>query len=197
MNTFKPGTSVVNVLISCPLQYTVQKLSIFNYVDLSYFSAEGCAEATAQCTSQVDNMFSITKMEGTFSLKPFATTKTSQNIVLDQHLPFESFLYTKNNFLVYAKKVKWPAENISALSLFFWKLEIHTMQKNPLGNQIILIYTAHIHHNWHNELKVNRGYDISIINDNLMCDITFEVQLVDQQKMKAKVGLHPHTPLNY
>ena len=77
INTFKPGTSIVNVLISCPLQYTVQKLSIFNYVDLSYFSAEGGAEAAAQCTSQVDNMFGITKMKGTFSLKPFATTKAS------------------------------------------------------------------------------------------------------------------------
>ena len=197
MNTFKPGTSVANILISCPLQYAIQKLSVFDYVDLWYFSAEGCAKAAAQCTSQVDDTFSITKTEGTFSLKPFAATKASRNVMLDQHLPFESFLYTKNNFLVYAKKAKWPAENIDALSLFFWKLETHTMQKNPLGNQIILAYAVRIHCDWHDELKVDRGYDISIINDNLMCDIAFEVQLVDQQKMKAKVGLHPCTPLIY
>ena len=117
--------------------------------------------------------------------------------MLDQHLPFESFLYAKNNFLVYAKKVKWPAENIDALSLFFWKLETHTMRKNPLGNQIILAYAAHVRRDWHDELKVDRGYDISIINDNLMRDIVFEVQLADQQKMKAKVGLHPCAPLIY
>ena len=50
MNTPKPGTSVVNVLISRPLQYAIQKLSVFDYVDLWYFSAEGCAEAATQCT---------------------------------------------------------------------------------------------------------------------------------------------------
>ena len=197
MNTFEPGTSVANVLISRPSQYAIQKLSVFDYVDLWYFSAEGCAEAATQCTSQADDTFGITKTEGTFSLKPFAATKASRNVVLDQHLPFESFLYAKNNFLVYAKKAKWPAENIDALSLFFWKLETHTMRKNPLGNQIILAYAARVRRDWHDELKVDRGYDISIINDNLMRDIAFEVQLADQQKMKAKVGLHPCTPLIY
>lgn len=184
--------SVANILISCPSQYAIQKLSVFKFVDLWYFSAKGCAKAASKSTLQADDSLGITKTGGTFSFKPLAATKASRNVIQDQLLSFESFLYAKNNFLVYVRKANWPVGNIDTLSLFFWKLETHTMHKNPLGNQILLTYAARVHRNWHDKLKANKGYDISIINNNLMCNITFEIQLVDQQKMKAKVCNSPH-----
>ena len=187
MNTFKPGMLVASVLISCPSPYAVQKLSIFDFIDLWYFSTKGCTKAATHSTSQADDTFGIMKADGTFMIKPLATTKASWNALQDQQLSFESFLYVKNNFLVYARKVNWPAGNIDALLLFFWKLETHTMRMNPLGNQILLTYAARVCRDWHNELKADRGYNISIINDNLMCDIAFKIQLANQQKMKAKV----------
>ena len=76
---------------------------------------------------QADDTFGITKADSMFMIKPLTATKASQNTLQDQQLSFKSFLYVKNNFLVYTRKVNWPAGNLDTLSLFFWKLETHTM----------------------------------------------------------------------
>lgn len=53
MNIFEPGTSVANILIPRPSQYTLQKLSSFNFVELWYISPEGCAEAACNNSTTV------------------------------------------------------------------------------------------------------------------------------------------------
>ena len=192
MNVFKPGTSVANILIPHPLQYMLQKLHSFDFIELWYFSPKGCADAVCNNSkSHADDMFSISKVNDILTVKSVVSVRASCNVLTDQELSFESFLQAKNNLLVYAGKATWPTMNVDLLAAFFWKLAMHLIRKTTLGNKIVLTYTARVHQDWHDKIKANNGYDISIINEVLMWDITFEIQSNDHQKVKSRVRKIP------
>lgn len=183
MNVFKPGTSVANILILHLSQYALQKLSSFDFIELWYFSPEGCADAVHNNSkSHADDMFGISKVNNILMVKLVAPVRASRNALTDQELSFESFLQAKNNLLVYAGKATWPATNVDSLAAFFWKIETHPIHKTVLGNKIVLTYAARVHWDWHDEIKADNGYDISVINETLMRDITFEIQSNNHQK---------------
>ena len=190
MNIFEPGTSVTNILIPHPSQYALQKLHSFDFVELWYFLPEGCADAAwHNSKSQADDAFGLSKMDDILTVKLVASVRASRNTLANHQLSFESFLQAKNNLLVYARKANWPPVNLDSLATFFWNIETHPIHKMALGNKIVLSYAARVRQDWHDEIKANNGYDISVINENLMCDIAFEIQSNDHQKVKSKVGI--------
>jgi hypothetical protein len=65
-----------------------------------------------------------------------------------------------------------------------------------LGNKIVLSYMGRVRRDWHNKLKGDNGDDISIMNEDLMRDIVFEIQSSDQQKTKARVRIISDKPIH-
>ncbi|KAG6379341.1 hypothetical protein JVT61DRAFT_11801 [Boletus reticuloceps] len=188
MNVFEPESSVGNVLIPRPSQYALQKLSSFDFVELWYFSPEGCADAARNNSkSHADDTFGLSRTDDVLTVKSVAAVRASRFALADHQLSFESFLQARNNFLVYARKANWPAENLDSLAEFFWKIETHSIRKNQLGNKIALTYAARVRRDWHDEIKANNGYNIAIINDSLLRDIAFEIQAADQQRSQSRV----------
>ncbi|KIK91077.1 hypothetical protein PAXRUDRAFT_13984 [Paxillus rubicundulus Ve08.2h10] len=96
MNTFVPGSSIADVLIQPPSQYALQKLSTFDYVEMWYFSLAGRLDASMyHDRSQVDDTFSISKVDDLLAVRPIASIKASCNVHPNHELTFLDFLSTK------------------------------------------------------------------------------------------------------
>ncbi|KIK81838.1 hypothetical protein PAXRUDRAFT_15038 [Paxillus rubicundulus Ve08.2h10] len=155
MNTFTPGLLVADVLIHPPSQYALQKLSMFNYVEMWYFSLAGCLDAAKHHDrSHADNTFGISKVDDHLTVRSIASIRASCHALPDRELPFSEFVKAKNCFLEHTKKANWPVTNLDALTKIFWFLETHPTLQLPLGEKIILTYALCVCHDWHQELKV-------------------------------------------
>ena len=62
IRNFEEDAPPSNVITCCPSQYALQKIVIFEYVELWYFTREGCFEASRLAHSQADDAFSIASM---------------------------------------------------------------------------------------------------------------------------------------
>ncbi|KAG1809375.1 uncharacterized protein BJ212DRAFT_1484495 [Suillus subaureus] len=158
MNGFEHASSVGDYLTPRPAQYAIQKLTNFEYVELWYFSPEGCKDALKSSCSVANNDMSIMRTDNQLTLWPTSVFKASKVAMADHD------------------KAKWPQPNIDALSLFFWHLENHSIRNNSeISDMVILTYTSHIHQDWHNRLKCNEGFNIGNINENLIQMINKEL----------------------
>ncbi|KAF9224749.1 hypothetical protein BS17DRAFT_826619 [Gyrodon lividus] len=164
MNDFEESASIPSIIVPHPSQ----KLSSFEHVNLYYFSLAGCTEASKYNMSNMDDAFGISKTDDVLTLHSVTSVKVSCNSVQDNELSFKTFLQARNNFLYYAKKVSWPSKHLNTLAEFSWNIEMHPMQTGPNGNTIILTYVVRAQQNWHNALKANKAFNISIINEFLM-----------------------------
>ncbi|KAF8137034.1 hypothetical protein EV363DRAFT_1445946 [Boletus edulis] len=140
-NAERPPPSVI---IPRPPQYAIQKISTFEYIELWYFSTEGCNEASHNQRSHADDTFGITAVHDLLTLRPVASVKASHNACADCDLSFSQFLQAKNNFLHHIKQVSWPDKHVDALAEFFWNLDNHPMRLNENGETIILLYASRV-----------------------------------------------------
>ncbi|KAG1769281.1 hypothetical protein EV702DRAFT_978898 [Suillus placidus] len=176
MNSFDHASSIGDFLTPRPAQYAIQKLTNFEYVELWYFSLEGCKDALKSSRSVADNDLSITRTDDQLTLRPTSAFKASKVAMADHELSFSIFLRAKNLFLIQISKAKWPQPNINALSLFFWHLENHPIRNNSnIGDMVILMYASWVHQDWHDHLKHDEGFNIGNINENLIQTINEEL----------------------
>ncbi|KAG1905925.1 uncharacterized protein F5891DRAFT_1249798 [Suillus fuscotomentosus] len=176
MNGFDEASSVGDYLTPRPAQYAIQKLTNFEYVELWYFSPEGCRDALKSSRSIAENDLSITRTDDQLTLRPTSAFKASKAAIADHELSFSIFLRAKNLFLVQISKAKWPRPHIDALSLFFWHLENHSIRNNSdIGDMVILTYASRVRQDWHDRLKRDEGFNIGNVNENLIRMINEEL----------------------
>ncbi|KAG1888919.1 uncharacterized protein F5891DRAFT_1217138 [Suillus fuscotomentosus] len=176
MNGFDEASSVGDYLTPRPAQYAIQKLTNFEYVELWYFSPEGCRDALKSSRSIAENDLSITRTDDQLTLRPTSAFKASKAAIADHELSFSIFLRAKNLFLVQISKAKWPRPHIDALSLFFWHLENHSIRNNSdIGDMVILTYASRVRQDWHDRLKRDEGFNIGNVNENLIRTINEEL----------------------
>ncbi|KAG1720963.1 hypothetical protein EDB19DRAFT_1646766, partial [Suillus lakei] len=150
---FNNKASVGDSISPHPYQYAMQRLNNFEYVELWYFSPDGCKEALRTARSVADD-FGLTRVDDHLTIRPTFTFKASKSAVADHDLPFSTFLRSKNLFMMQLSKAKWPQTHIDALSLFFWHLENHSIRNNSdLGDLVILHYALRVRQDWHDRLK--------------------------------------------
>ncbi|KAG1903868.1 uncharacterized protein F5891DRAFT_1184813 [Suillus fuscotomentosus] len=88
INDFDAGAIVADVIIPRPSQYAIQKIKSMEYVELWYFSPDGCREAsiTSRSTSDSDDAFGFAKVDGMVALKTLASFKASSKALQDHDL---------------------------------------------------------------------------------------------------------------
>ncbi|KAG2147225.1 hypothetical protein BD769DRAFT_1345936 [Suillus cothurnatus] len=176
MNGFSANATVGDAIAPRPSQYAIQKLNNFKYVELWYFSPDGCKEAMKTSRSIADDTFSLAKIDEQLTICPASAFKASRSALPDHELPFSVFLRAKNLFLTQANTAKWPQTHIDALALFFWHLENHSIWNNSeLGDLVVLHYASRVRLDWHDRLKWDEGFNIGIINENLLWSINEEI----------------------
>lgn len=192
MNSFNEAASVGDSISPRPSQYAVQKLNNFEYVELWYFSPDGCKEALRTARSVADD-YGLTRVDDQLTLRPAYAFKASKAAVADHDLPFSVFLRAKNLFLMQLSKAKWPQTHIDALSLFFWHLENHTVRNNSdIGDLVILNYASRVRQDWHDRLKRDEGFNIAIINETLLRSINEELWDKIRSRSLAAVRIYSH-----
>ncbi|KAG1818049.1 uncharacterized protein BJ212DRAFT_1269565, partial [Suillus subaureus] len=175
MNGFNNRASVGDTLAPHPSQYMTQKLNNFEYIELLYFSPDGCKEALCTACSVADD-FSLTRVNDQLTIRPAYAFKASKAAIADHDLPFSTFLCSKNLFLMQLSKAKWPQMHIDALLLFFWHLENHSIHNHSnLGDLVILHYALWVRQDWHDCLKQDEAFNIAIINKILLHSINKEL----------------------
>ncbi|KAH0829224.1 hypothetical protein J3R83DRAFT_2789 [Lanmaoa asiatica] len=174
---FNVGLAFPSVIVQRPSQYALQKIASFDFVELWYFSPEGCKDAAKHIRSSADDAFGLTNCNDILTLRPVASVKASQNARADNQLSFSEFLQARVSFLHHLKQAAWPEKHMNALAMFFWNLESHPQRLTTNGDLIVLTYAARTRRQWHDDLKADNGRacDISIINDALMNNIAWEV----------------------
>ncbi|KAG0694955.1 hypothetical protein DFH29DRAFT_838020, partial [Suillus ampliporus] len=175
INDFKVGTSVGDTLTPRPSQYAIHKLKSFEYVELWYFSPDGCKETADEAKSSADGTYGFTKVDDFIALKPVASFKPSHKVVQDHSLEWRQFDMAKNSFLLHINKLNWPEKHQRAIMMFFMNIVSHPQRAEPFGERALLLYAARVRRDWHDSLTLDNAFDISVFNLSLLRNLAEEV----------------------
>lgn len=177
INDFDASSIVADVIIPRPSQYAIQRIKNMEYVELWYFSPDGCHEAsiTSRSTSDADDAYGFAKVDGVIALKTLASFKASQKAIQDHDLSWRQFDLAKTSFLVHIEKGGWPEKHQQALALFFTLITNHEHRMRPRGEKTLLRYAGFVRREWHDRLTQNQGFNIGLFNNALYNSISDDV----------------------
>ena len=100
-----------------PSHYAIHKLDEQEYIELYYFTLEGCTEAwKIDCTIGQD-IFIFTKAEDTLLLKSMALHKPSNKVIPDEDLNWCQMSIAMTTLLHHISQTSWPEHYVVALWL--------------------------------------------------------------------------------
>ena len=125
--------AVGNYIAPRPAQYALWRIEEFEYVELWYFTPEGCNDTTHLQLTQYDDTFGLTKVDDMVSLKSISSLKASKNVILDAELTFHQVSMEKNAFILLMTKYNWLAKSINTFMQLFTQLELHLFRQREFG----------------------------------------------------------------
>ena len=190
MADFAEGQAPPDVIRQHPSQYAIQKLYTYDFIELWYFTQEGCKDAAFTHHTNAEDAFGVTNSNDVLTLHPITSVKASKHAVPNEDLSFSQLMQARISFMEYAQQAGWPEKHIKALAVFFWKLETHPKHEDHNGDRTIINYAATVCRQWHDKLKASRGraFDISVINESLMNSIHLRIGSADYQQLANTVS---------
>ena len=177
-----------------PSQFAIGKLKSFNFVELWYFTDEGCAEAQDTSKAQSYDAYGLTKVDDLVALKPVALFKASRNVVPDTDLTWRQMNVGKNSMLRFMDLCDWPQKHVQSFAHFYFNIEIDPMHSRPNGERILIAYQAKVRRQWHYDISRGQGFNIAPINQKLLSTVAEEVWdaiRVDAIKRSASISIVP------
>lgn len=169
-----------------PSEYALGKLRKYHYVELWYFTLQGCTE-TARPGRPVDtDTLTFTCLDNILELQPSQAVSHSKNVIQDQHLSWAEMSAAKNNLIEHAKSCGWAENLVIRLMQFYLALDTHPLRKKAFGDQVLLTYQAEVRRHWHQEMLKGDShpvFNIAKINGTLMREI--EDDLYRQRRERA------------
>jgi len=144
INDFDEGKMVADHVMPRPSQFAIGKLKSFNFVELWYFTDEGCAEAQDTSKAQSDDAYGLTKIDDLVVLKPVASFKALRNVVPDANLTWRQMNIGKNTLLQYMDQCDWPHKHVQSFAHFYFNIEIEPMRLRPNGERVLITYQAKV-----------------------------------------------------
>ena len=189
MKDFDDAVSVGNYIAPRPSQYALRRLEEFKYVELWYFTPEGCSDATQLQTTQHDDAFGLTKVDEFVTLKSISSVKASKNVVADANLSFRQVSMAKNALIPLMTKYQWTEKAINAFAQLFTQLELHPYRQRDFGERALIIYQARVRREWHDQLKIGSAFNIGILNEDLLQAVYRE--LLDKAQIRSLNEVSP------
>ncbi|KIK96820.1 hypothetical protein PAXRUDRAFT_137627, partial [Paxillus rubicundulus Ve08.2h10] len=147
MNSFNTDNMVCDNIPPCQSQFAIQKLKAFEFVELWYFTPDGCASMSLENKSTSSSSYTFNEdTPGSLLLKSTTSCHPSSKALHDHDLSWKKFDLRKNNFLLHIAKMEWLAEHQASLTVFFMSIILHKSQTLPKGEEILLQYALHVHH---------------------------------------------------
>ena len=125
IGNFEEDVPLPNVIACQPSQYALQKIATYDYIELWYFTREGCFEAAKHAHLQADDAFGLLATNEVLTLRAVASVKASKNARADHELMLTEMLQAHTTYLEHMKEVRWPKKHVTVLFKFFWNLECH------------------------------------------------------------------------
>jgi hypothetical protein len=196
---FDPHRPVNESIEPRPAPYALTKLGNLEYIELDYFTARGCREAIADTTKSISHdTLAFTQLEDTISIQPLAAIRPSKRIRNDEDLTWEEMLGAKNTMLRFiAKSGTWPATHAESMAAFYVNLELHPRVLLPNGKQTLLLYQARVRREWYDAFKREEGFNIELLQDNLLSFMAEEINGLVVAKEIEQVQCPPCSPLLY
>ena len=192
INDFDENRTAESVIAPRPSPFALNKLKSFEYVELSYFTPEGCATAAEESRATADEAFGLTSLDGFVAFKPVASFKASKNAIKDRDLSWRQMTMGKNSMLHHMNKLGWPDKHINALAHFYFILEDHPMRMRPDGDRILIVFQAAVRREWHDALDRNEGFNIAKINPDTLRAIADEYH--DKKRADGLNEVSPFCP---
>ncbi|KAG0707932.1 hypothetical protein DFH29DRAFT_979562 [Suillus ampliporus] len=133
ISDFDDNAVVADIIIPRPSQFALQKIKSMEYVELWYFSPEGCRDASDNSRSTSEDAFGFAKVDGFVALKPVASFKASQKALQDHDLSWRQFDMAKTSYLVHIEKCGWLDKHQQALAMICFNIGIFN---NTLYNSL-------------------------------------------------------------
>ncbi|KAF8152698.1 hypothetical protein K438DRAFT_1778439 [Mycena galopus ATCC 62051] len=128
LNGFDSSQGISDAIAPRPSVFTLRKLERFEYIELWYFTREGCDDTAASAANRTINedAFALTKIDNVVGLRPASSFSTSRKVVKDIDLTWDQLSFAKNSMLSHMKKLAWPAKHVKSLADFWYSPETHT-----------------------------------------------------------------------
>ena len=167
--------------------YALNKINNLEYVKCDYFTPKTCREAAADLNkSGGQDTLTFTQIGDTFTIWPLAAVRPSKQIRNDEELSWEDMLDTKNTMLDFmAKSGVWPDAHATSITTFFFNLEHHQRKGQKNGKMALLLYQSRVWHEWFDALKRSQGFNIELIEEELLHSCMEEVNETVQDRESA------------
>lgn len=152
-----------------PCAYALHKLEKGEYVELWYFTLEGCAAAANECSTAQE------------------AHRASRHVLPDEKLTWDQYCIGKSDFQLAISAADWPATHVAMLEAFFYTLSRHPFTRRPRGKDALITYQARVRRHWHEQLARDEGYNISKINLGLLNGILRELLSSAQEERISRV----------
>ena len=123
--------------------YALHCLEEFNYMELWYFTQEGCADASQNQYTQNKDTFGLTKVGDMVSLRPVVSLKASKNVIQDINLTWHQMTIAKTILIQQITKFHWLDDAITLLAEFFMNLEVYQYCQRAYGEQALFLPSMH------------------------------------------------------
>jgi len=135
MSDFDADRSVGSFIAPRPSTYAFNKVENFEYVELFYFTHEGCLDAQNYRCTEAGDALGLSKVADLVSFRSISAVRASKNVILDVNLSWNQMSYAKNVFLQHLEKADWPAKHVNALAHFFIRLESSPYRNRACGEK--------------------------------------------------------------
>ncbi|KAJ7433954.1 hypothetical protein B0H11DRAFT_2119934 [Mycena galericulata] len=110
--------------------FAKKKLEDKEYVELWYWSKEGCLDAESlRGGVEADESFGLSQVGSTLSLKPLTAYKASKKVVRDEELSWAQLSIAKTGFLAAIVAAGWPKAHCAALASLLSSMRSRTIRR--------------------------------------------------------------------
>lgn len=182
---FDLDTPIDNQVPHTPSEYAVGRMEDIEYVELWYFTTEGCREAGKATPSVADSTFGILATGSGLALQPIKASKASRNAIVDQYLSWEQIMTARHTMISVANRVGWARKLTLALAQFYINLE--GKKSGGFNPRALILYHAVVRKQWHDALK-GRGppFNIGIFNETLFIKLENQVRDKDLEEIQRR-----------
>ena len=187
LNPFDSECHIEKWIVPRPSSYALNKLNNLEYVELDYFTTKGCKEAAADNNKLVSHdTLTFIQLGDTVTICPLATMRPSRHIRNDEDLTWEEMLNAKSIMLHFmSKSDTWPILHTRSIAGFFYNIENHLRKAQKNGKKALMLYQSQAQCKWFDALKHNKGFNLKLIQDELLWSLTEQVNDAIQEKDDA------------
>ena len=133
-----------------------------------------------------NDMLTFTQQGDSFVIHLLAALKPSRHIRNDKDLTWEETMDAKNIMLHYMGKSRlWEDEHALCVASFYINLDYHPRKLQKNGKQALLLYQSWARREWFDALKRDEGFNLALIQDDLLRSLAEEVNNTIQDRDNA------------